>query len=253
MVTASPAPGIRARSGRPVAAETGAADALWHPSPNFGARRHGGAPSLVVLHYTAMTSAEAALARLCDAAPPEGLGPVSAHYLVSERGQIWQMVDEGQRAWHAGAGNWGDCEDVNSHSIGIELANDGASPFAEPQMAALEALLAGIMSRWQIGPEGVIGHSDMAPGRKIDPGPRFDWRRLALRGLAVWPGEAAAGDFRADLATIGYRLPGGAEETLLLEAFRLRFRPWARGPLDEADRRVARGIVLSLMPERQTA
>lgn len=242
MVTASPAPGTLARSGPPVAAETGAAGALWHPSPNFGARRHGGAPTLVVLHYTAMTSAETALARLCDPDPPEGLGPVSAHYLVSERGQVWQMVDEGQRAWHAGTGNWRDCRDVNSHSIGIELANDGASPFAEPQMAALEGLLAGILTRWRIAPAGVIGHSDMAPGRKIDPGPRFDWRRLARRGLALWPGEAAAGDFLADLAAIGYRLPEGAEEALLLAAFRMRFRPWARGPLDEADRRAARAL-----------
>lgn len=246
MATALPAPGIPARSGPPVAAEAGAGDAgaCWHPSPNFGARRHGGAPSLVVLHYTAMTSAEAALARLCDPSPPDGLGPVSAHYLVSERGDVWQMVREADRAWHAGAGNWRGCEDVNSHSIGIELANDGATPFSEPQMTALEGLLAGIMTRWNIGPEGVIGHSDMAPGRKIDPGPRFDWRRLALRGLALWPEAAASGAFGEDLAAIGYRLPAGAEEGLLLDAFRMRFRPWGRGPLSEVDRQLARGVAL---------
>lgn len=203
-----------------------------------------------MLHYTAMRRAADALERLCSPTPPEGLGPVSAHYLISEAGQIWQMVREADRAWHAGAGNWRGCEDVNSHSIGIELANDGTAPFPEPQMAALEALLPGVMARWRIGPEGVIGHSDMAPGRKIDPGPRFDWRRLARRGLALWPeaagaGEAAA-DFAADLAAIGYRRPGDAPEDLLLQAFRLRFRPWGRGPLCEADRRAARGVALRL-------
>jgi len=231
-----------------VAAEAEAEGAIWHPSPNFGARRHGGAPSLVVLHYTAMMRAAAALERLCAAEPPEGLGPVSAHYLISERGQVWQMVREADRAWHAGAGNWGGCEDVNSHSIGIELANDGTAPFAEPQMTALEALLPGIMARWRIGPKAVIGHSDMAPGRKIDPGPRFDWRRLARRGLALWPddghAETGAGAFAEDLATIGYRPPEGAPEELLVHAFRLRFRPWGRGPLCEADRRAARSVAL---------
>lgn len=225
-----------------MAAETDHAGAIWHPSPNFGARRHGGAPSLVVLHYTAMASAPAALERLCSEEPPEGLGPVSAHYLVSERGEVWQMVREADRAWHAGAGNWRGCEDVNSHSVGIELANDGTAPFAEPQMAALEALLPGIMARWGIGAGGVIGHSDMAPGRKTDPGPRFDWRRLARRGLALWPDDAPEGDFAADLAAIGYRLPEGAEEALLRDAFRLRFRPWATGPLNAADRRAARAL-----------
>ena len=137
---------------------------------------------MVVLHYTAMESAGAALDRLCE----ENV-EVSAHYLICETGRIWQLVDEEMRAWHAGAGRWGDVVDVNSRSIGIELANTGTQPFAEPQMAALEALLRGIVDRWSVRPERVIGHSDMAPGRKGDPGPRFDWRRLALQGLSVWP------------------------------------------------------------------
>ncbi|WP_375691979.1 N-acetylmuramoyl-L-alanine amidase [Pseudooceanicola sp. LIPI14-2-Ac024] len=226
-------------------AETDAPGATWAPSPNFGPRRHGGAPSLVVLHYTAMPDATAALDRLRDPEPPEGLGPVSAHYLVSERGDLWQLVREADRAWHAGAGNWAGCEDVNSHSIGIELANTGAHPFAERQMAALEALLSGIMARWSIGPQGVIAHSDMAPGRKTDPGPRFDWRRLARQGLALWPeGDATPGDFDADLAAIGYRAPEGCSDTLLLDAFRLRFRPWATGPLTDADRAAARSLAV---------
>ena len=143
-------------------------------SPNQGARREAARPDLLVIHYTAMQSAEAAIARLCA---PEA--EVSAHYVISERGQITRLVPEEMRAWHAGAGRWGDVTDVNSHSIGIELANRGNHPFPEPQMARLELLISEIMARWAIPPERVIGHSDMAPGRKGDPGARFDWARLA--------------------------------------------------------------------------
>lgn len=210
---------------------------------------------MVIIHHTAMQSAEAALERLCDTTPPEGLAPVSCHYLISETGKLWQMVDEADRGWHAGLGAWGDVDEVNSRSVGIELANTSRHPYPEPQMLALEALLPGILTRWSIPPERVIGHSDMAPHRKSDPGPRFDWRRLAWRGLAVWPeaGRADAIDaeqFAADLEAIGYRRPdiegGFAEvEALMLWAFRLRFRPWAaedRAPLDAEDCRVARDI-----------
>ncbi len=153
---------------------------IWHPSPNFGARRDGVLPELIVIHYTAMESAEAALDRLCDPA-----AEVSAHFLIGNDGRLWQMVGEPWRAWHAGAGEWQGREDVNSRSIGIELDNRGTHPFSEPQMAVLEGLLADIMARWGIRPEGVIGHSDSAPGRKFDPGPRFDWARLVRQGLAA--------------------------------------------------------------------
>lgn len=153
---------------------------LTHPSPNFGARRDGARPSLIVVHYTAMGSAAASCARLCDPA-----AEVSAHYLIDYDGTVMSLVDEAKRAWHAGAGSWGAVTDVNSHSIGIELQNTGSEPFPEPQMAALEDLLAGIMERWSIAPEGVIGHQDCAPGRKIDPGPRFDWGRLNRQALAA--------------------------------------------------------------------
>lgn len=153
--------------------------ALTHPSPNFSDRRDGATPSLVVLHYTAMESAEAACRRLCD---PEA--EVSAHYLIDYDGTVLSLVDEDRRAWHAGAGHWGKIADVNSHSIGIELQNTGAEPFGERQMAALERLLQDIMARRGIGPEGVIGHEHSAPGRKIDPGPKFDWARLVRGGLA---------------------------------------------------------------------
>lgn len=121
----------------------------------------------------------------------------------------------------------------------MELANPGDRPFAEPQMAALEGLLRGIMARWAIPARGVIAHSDLAPARKADPGRRFDWRRLALQGLAVWPEPGVPGDFRADLRAFGYP---DAPDQALLEAFRLRFRPWGRGGLCDADRVLAAGL-----------
>ncbi|MFD1913911.1 N-acetylmuramoyl-L-alanine amidase [Halodurantibacterium flavum] len=206
-------------------------------SPNHGPRRDGLRPELIVLHFTAMQSHEAARARLCDPG-----AEVSAHYLISSRGEVDLLVPEDRRAWHAGQGEWGGRGDVNSRSIGIELDNDGASPFPEPLMAALEVLLPGIMARWSIAPEGVIAHSDMAPLRKVDPGPRFDWRRLARQGLSVWrePGAPVPLDpvpldpvrFVADARRFGYPdLPAD----ILLAAVRLRFRPWGRGPLSGAD------------------
>jgi len=229
---------------------------LTHPSPNFGERRGAGRVALVVLHYTAMASCAEALARLCDP-----LTEVSAHYLIDSDGTVLSLVDEAARAWHAGAGSWGGAGDVNSRSIGIELANTGGTPFAEAQMAALEGLLAGILARHALPPQAVIAHSDMAPDRKGDPGPRFDWRRLALQGLSVWPEPglpepglpqsglpeladpqladpqlADPGDLCADLRAFGY--PDAAPD-VLLAAFRLRFRPFARGPLDMTDRALA--------------
>lgn len=210
---------------------------LSHRSPNFGTRRGGVRPDLVVIHYTAMTSCDAARDRLCDPA-----AEVSAHYLIAEDGTVLALVPEEARAWHAGAGAWGGVSDVNSRSIGIELANDGAQPFAAPQMVVLEALLAGVMARWRIPPERVIAHSDMAPGRKGDPGRRFDWRRLALGGFSVWPEGAGSGiGFAAAARAFGY--PDVAED-LVLAAFRLRFRPGASGPPDAEDARMAEALAL---------
>jgi len=205
-----------------------------HPSPNHGPRRGGARPDLVVLHHTAMATPGAALARLCDPS-----AEVSAHYLICERGRVWQLVDEGARAWHAGAGRWGEVRDVNSRSVGIELANRGDHPYPVAQSVALEALLRDVMARWAIPPARVIGHSDMAPGRKTDPGPRFDWRGLARAGLSVWSGARAAGRadweaFLRDAARFGYPA-GDVPRGVLLDAVRLRFRPWAGGALSAAD------------------
>ena len=199
------------------------------PSPNFGERRGGALPSLIVLHYTAMASCAEARDRLCNPAHE-----VSAHWLISEDGAAEALVDEAQRAWHAGAGEWAGISDVNSHSIGIELANTGFQPFPEAQMAGLERVLAAVMVRWRIAPERLIAHSDMAPARKSDPGARFDWRRLALQGISIWPDRR-----KADLETLipalrrfGY--PDARPESLL-RAFRLRVRPWAFGAPDQID------------------
>lgn len=210
-----------------------------YPSPNCGERRGGVRPDMVVLHYTAMATVDEARARLCDPAHE-----VSAHWLISERGQAEQLVDEALRAWHAGAGQWGCVTDVNSRSIGIELANTGAQPFPEPQMASLESILRGVMARWSIPPERVIAHSDMAPARKSDPGARFDWRRLARQGLSVWPDAAAPADpanFPAHARAFGYP---PADDALLLRAFRLRFRPHAEGPPDAADAGMAAALAV---------
>jgi N-acetylmuramoyl-L-alanine amidase len=225
---------------------------LSHPSPNFGERRGRGRVELIVLHYTAMQSCAEALERLCDP-----VAEVSAHYLIDRDGTVLSLVDEGARAWHAGAGDWRGEGDVNSRSIGIELANGGQEPFAERQMAALEGLLASVLARHELGPGAVIAHSDMAPDRKCDPGPRFDWRRLALLGLAVWPDLSGAppprpsptaweggaqpdmSRFLTDLLAFGY--PEAAPD-VLLTAFRLRFRPCGKGPLDDTDCAVAAGL-----------
>jgi N-acetylmuramoyl-L-alanine amidase len=198
-----------------------------------------------VIHYTAMRSATAARDWLCN---PEA--QVSAHYVIAEDGRIWQLVDEDMRAWHAGAGQWGSCTDVNSHSIGIELANTGSHPFPEPQMAVLETLLSGIFQRRGIRPEGVIGHSDMAPGRKIDPGPKFDWRRLARKGLAIWPEPATDAPFPTQeaLAKAGYTAPTAPE--IRLAAFRSRFLPHLSGPECAEDRACANALACAFPVDR---
>lgn len=230
MATAMPAAGTPRRS----AGRSKAERLRWHPSPNFGARRDGLKPEIIVLHYTAMADAEAALARLCDPA-----AEVSAHYLIARDGAVVQMVREEDRAWHAGEGEWRGLSDVNSRSIGIELDNPGAQPFPEPQMAALEALLHEVRARWSVAAEDVIGHSCMAPGRKFDPGPRFDWARLTRQGLAARPADReaplkpAAMAFREAARAAGYTAE--VDDETLLAAVRLRFRPQGAGPLTAAD------------------
>ena len=164
------------------------------PSPNHGERR-GGPPTMLVLHYTGMGSAAAALQRLANP-----VAEVSAHYVVLEDGRIVQMVPEGRRAWHAGQGAWRGERDVNSRSLGVEIVNTGHAgglpAFPDAQIDAVIALCRDLCARWPILPRDVLAHSDVAPERKEDPGERFPWDRLARAGIGHHVPPAAIRDGR---------------------------------------------------------
>jgi len=202
-----------------------------HPSPNRESRPDGAAVDILLLHYTGMLTGAAALERLCQ---PDA--KVSAHYLIEEDGRIIRLVPEPLRAWHAGLACWAGKSDINDRSIGIELVNPGHEfgyrAFPEPQMAALIQLAEGIRARHPIPPYRVLGHSDVAPKRKQDPGELFDWPRLARHGLGVWPRELPEPSaipgldwFLPRLARAGY-CPD-ADPTALVTAFQRHFRPEA--------------------------
>lgn len=172
------------------------ADARVRVSPNFGPRRDGMRPDCLIMHYTGMETGESAEAWLCA---PES--EVSSHYLVHEDGRIVQMVRESDRAWHAGKGSWKGRSDVNSFSIGIEIVNQGPlgglPPFPRRQIEAVAVLARDICARRDIPPERVLAHSDVAPGRKTDPGERFPWREMAGLGVGhfVEPAPVRGGRF----------------------------------------------------------
>lgn len=151
------------------------------PSPNHGARL-GPRPDMLILHYTGMASASAALQRLVDP-----IAEVSAHYVVIEDGTVLQMVPESRRAWHAGRSSWQGERDVNSRSLGIEIVHPGHAgglpPYPEAQIRAVIALARDIVARWTIPADRVLAHSDVAPDRKEDPGENFPWARLAAEGV----------------------------------------------------------------------
>lgn len=195
-------------------------------SPNFGPRKGGDKINLLILHYTGMETAQASLDRLCD---PEA--EVSAHYLVDTDGSIWSLVDESMRAWHAGVAYWAGETDINSRSIGIEIQNQGPGcepdPFPRPQMAAVSLLCQDIMLRHRIAPGGVLGHSDIAVGRKVDPGPEFPWARLASEGVGLWVDGAARPELNEDRALAALRAIGYALDAPMttLAAFRLHWVP----------------------------
>lgn len=165
---------------------------LWCPSPNYGTRLEGRLPDMLILHYTGMETADGALDWLTREE-----AKVSAHYLIDEEGRITQMVAETGRAWHAGLGSWAGETDLNSCSIGIEVHNAGhefgCPDFPDMQMQAVEALCLDILARHPIPPERVLAHSDVAPGRKCDPGEKFDWARLARAGIGLWVEPAPLG------------------------------------------------------------
>lgn len=242
---------------------------IERPSPNFDTR-DGARIDLVVLHYTGMQDGETALRRLCDPAPKAGdypgpwqapdtdpatvLGRASAHYVVGEAGEVWRLVDEKERAWHAGKSLWEGRDDTNARSVGIEIINGGHDfglpPFPEAQIDAVIALVRDIMKRNGLAPNRVVGHSDVAPLRKEDPGERFPWKRLADAGVSIWPDSAggervllkrgarggAVHGLHAALAEFGYGAPeepsprdAAYDETTeaIVRAFQRRFEPHA--------------------------
>ncbi len=204
---------------------------LPHPSPNFNDRKDGKKPELVVIHFTGMDSTAAALERLCD---PQA--EVSAHYLIDEEGNIYHLVDEDKRAWHAGVSGWNGQEDINSVSIGIELSNRNGNAYPPKQIFALALLCKDIMHRHNIPPENVVGHSDIAPDRKDDPGAHFPWKMLSRHGIGKWPrpnlrdrfNAAAAAKkpqkLRALFAKAGYPTKSATTEQLVA-AFQQRYEP----------------------------
>ncbi|MEZ5865149.1 MAG: N-acetylmuramoyl-L-alanine amidase [Geminicoccaceae bacterium] len=218
------------------------------PSPTQDARPAGAAVALLVLHYTGMQSAAAAIARLTDPA-----AKVSAHYVIDTDGAILALVPEACRAWHAGVAGWGAISDVNGQSIGIELVNPGHDwgyrPFPAAQIAALVELGLAIRARHGLPPGAVVGHSDVAPARKIDPGELFPWADLARHGLGVWPAAwaCAAPDTGAALGhlrAIGYRpdLPD-TTPAKVIAAFQRHWRPGrVDGRLDAA----TMGLILAV-------
>lgn len=192
------------------------------PSPNHDSRTDDVPVDMLIIHYTGMRTAEEALDRMCDPA-----AKVSAHCCIDEDGAITRLVTEDQRAWHAGVAFWRGHTDINGRSIGVELVNPGHDfgyrPFPEPQVTALILLASGILRRHAIPPRNVVGHADIAPSRKQDPGELFDWRRLAQAGIGLWPEPRPAdpADFPAMLAEYGY----AADEDGAVAAFQRHFRP----------------------------
>lgn len=211
--------------------------ATWVPSKNFDERR----PVVVVLHYTEQASVEQSLDTLRTR---NSGGRVSAHYLIGKDGKRYQLVSDERRAWHAGAGSWGAIGDVNAASIGIEIDNDGKTPYPDAQIDSLIVLLRDLTTRLRIPPTQVIGHSDLAPTRKIDPGPLFPWKRLAEAGFGVWPDEAAgeppAGfDPWLALRALGYPLE---DRAATVRAFHHRFRGMEGTELDTEDLRILHAL-----------
>ncbi|NIX76413.1 N-acetylmuramoyl-L-alanine amidase [Microvirga terricola] len=213
------------------------------PSPNHGERKNGQRPNMVVLHYTGMPDEGEALQWLCNP-----VSQVSAHYFVFSDGRVLQLVPESRRAWHAGASSWEGETDINSCSIGIEIANaghpGGLPAYPDVQMQSVIALTKDIVTRWRIPATRVLGHSDVAPGRKVDPGEVFPWGRLHEAGIGHWVPAAPMSDGRffsrgdegmpiealqAMLAMYGYgvKITGVFDEITekVVSAFQRHFRP----------------------------
>lgn len=217
-----------------------------HPAQNREARRGGVQPSLLILHYTGMNSAAKAIDWLgCSESG------VSCHYVVDEAGRITQLVPEEERAWHAGVSYWRGERDINSHSIGIEIHNPGHQhgypDFPPDQMAAVIALAKDIVRRHRIAPDNILAHSDVAPGRKIDPGEKFDWLLLARSGLGLWvrPSPVKADDAGLGPGASGPRVRATQE---LLASY--GYDVDVTGVLDPRTESVIRSFQLHFRPRR---
>ena len=215
--------------------------ATWVPSANYNARM----PVIIVLHHTDQHSVQQSLDTLRSA---NSGGKVSAHYLIGADGARYQLVADERRAWHAGPGRWGTITDLNSASIGIELDNDGDSPFSQAQIASLIVLLQDLTTRLRIPPSQVIGHADLAPSRKQDPSRYFPWQQLAEAGFGSWPragdGPPPAGfDAWQAMAGFGYPLE---DRAAAVGAFHRRFRGRDDLPavLDAEDARILHSLLL---------
>ena len=211
--------------------------ATWVPSPNQDLRR----PNLIVIHFTEQDSVQQSLDTLRSA---NSGGRVSAHYLIGSDGKRYQLVSDERRAWHGGAGSWGTITDINSASIGIELDNDGQSPFAEAQVQSLLVLLEDLCTRLRIPRSQIIGHQDSAPTRKPDPGPLFPWKRLADAGFGRWPAADAPPapegfDPWTALRLIGYPLD---DRAATVRAFRNHYRGQGGTELDAEDLRILHAL-----------
>jgi len=223
----------------------------WLASPNHNDRSAGTPIDTLVLHYTGMETADDALVRLIDPS-----AKVSAHYVVEEDGLIFQLVSEDRRAWHAGVAFWRGATDINGRSIGVELINPGHEfgyrEFPEAQLAAVEELTRDIVRRHAIPARNVVGHSDVAPTRKMDPGELFDWPRLARAGIGLWPEEADDCPMdpeviRGLLDDIGYDT---ADPVAALRAFQRHFRPdRVNGRLDFETVRLLKGLADLCAPD----
>lgn len=211
--------------------------AEWVPSPNQDMRR----PMLIVLHFTDQHSVQQSLDTLRGR---NRGGRVSAHYLIGRDGKRYQLVSDERRAWHGGAGRWGTITDINSASIGIELDNDGHSPFAKAQIDSLLVLLDDLCTRLHIPRSQIVGHADVAPTRKTDPGPLFPWKQLAEAGFGRWPAADApappeAFDPWQALALLGYSLEDRAAS---VRAFHHHFRGNDARELDNEDLRILHAL-----------
>ncbi|MBT6094686.1 MAG: N-acetylmuramoyl-L-alanine amidase [Rhodospirillaceae bacterium] len=220
-------------------------------SPNFEPRPNGTAIDILVVHYTGMRSAAEALQRLCDPA-----AKVSAHYLIDEDGQIHCLVAEDQRAWHAGVASWCGYNNINDRSIGIELVNPGHEfgyrAFPEEQLAAFQDLATAILARHPIRAGNVVGHSDVAPRRKTDPGEFFDWQRMAAAGIGLWPVPAEHRE--DDPVRLAEMLRGIGYDTedfpAAVRAFQRHFRPErVNGRIDPETARLIAGL-LAIVQDR---